>query len=132
VEREEGSTPVAARRKIKKLKIAGRVETIFPGARSTVKQTLLARFRVATVPGFVLRVRHGRISGRHLRGAGLALVTEIPPCKHARTRLIAKDNEAEYIECVDCGAILETRELAETSRPEPAKPNPFDESLSDA
>jgi hypothetical protein len=59
-------------------------------------------------------------------------VTEIPACKHEHTRLIAKDNEAEYIECVDCGAILETGELAETSKPEPAKSHPFDESLSDA
>lgn len=65
---------------------------------------------------------------------------EISTCKHERTRLIAKDNEAEYIECVTCGAILETHELAEDqkranseSNPlEPAKSNPFDESLSDA
>ncbi len=65
---------------------------------------------------------------------------EPPACKHERTRLIAKDSEAEYIECVDCGAILETHELAESSKsanpestpPEPAKSNPFDESLSDA
>ena len=67
-------------------------------------------------------------------------MTEISACKHARTRLIAKDNEAEYIECVDCGALLETHELAEapkpanskSSGPEPAKSSPFDESLSDA
>ena len=78
-------------------------------------------------------------------------MTEIPACKHEHTRLIAKDNEAEYIECVACGAILETHELAEapkspnpkTEPPEPAKSNPptgsepgtsnpFDESLSDA
>lgn len=67
-------------------------------------------------------------------------MTEIPACKHAHTRLIAKDNEAEYIECVDCGAILETRELTEapksanpkSSPAEPATSNPFDESLSDA
>jgi Zn ribbon nucleic-acid-binding protein len=67
-------------------------------------------------------------------------MTQIPACKHQQTRLIAKDNEAEYIECVDCGAILETHELADApkaanpqSNPsEPAKSNPFDESLSDA
>jgi Zn ribbon nucleic-acid-binding protein len=72
-------------------------------------------------------------------------MTEIPACKHEHTRLIAKDNEAEYIECVDCGVILETRELTEATKnlPDPAKPNPsagsesgksssFDESLSDA
>lgn len=78
-------------------------------------------------------------------------MSQIPACQHEQTRLIAKDNEAEYIECVDCGAILETHELAEApktdhpksnppepaksnppARPEPGKSNPFDESLSDA
>jgi Zn ribbon nucleic-acid-binding protein len=65
---------------------------------------------------------------------------QTPACKHEHTRLIAKDNEAEYIECVDCGAILETHELTEapksgnpkSSPGEPVKSNPFDESLSDA
>lgn len=64
--------------------------------------------------------------------AGSTLVAEVTACKHEHTRLIAKDNEAEYIECVDCGAILETRELAESSNIEADKPSPFDESLSDA
>ena len=65
-------------------------------------------------------------------------MTEIPACKHEHTQLIAKDNEAEYIECVDCGKILEAHELAEAPKagksnpPEPATSNPFDESLSDA
>jgi len=45
-------------------------------------------------------------------------------CKHQRTRVIAKDNDAQYVECLDCGAILEAGELKE---------NPsFGESLSDA
>lgn len=82
-------------------------------------------------------------------------MTEVANCKHEKTRLIAKDNEAEYIECVACGAILETHELRETEpleienqrqaagqssekdavkNPETdsAKPGSFDESLSDA
>ncbi len=45
-------------------------------------------------------------------------------CKHARTQLIAKDQDAEYVECLDCGTILEAEELGE--------PSGFDESLSDA
>ena len=45
-------------------------------------------------------------------------------CKHAKTRLIAKDQDAEYVECLDCGAILEAGELPE--------PSGFNESLSDA
>ena len=77
-------------------------------------------------------------------------MAQSPACKHEHTQLIAKDDEAEYIECVDCGAILETHELAETPKsvnpksnlpesvksnpagPEPGTSNPFDESLSDA
>ncbi len=45
-------------------------------------------------------------------------------CKHARQKLIAKDQDAEYVECLDCGAILEADKLNE--------PSGFDESLSDA
>jgi transcription initiation factor TFIIIB Brf1 subunit/transcription initiation factor TFIIB len=45
-------------------------------------------------------------------------------CKHARTRLIAKDNDAEYVECLDCGMILEGEERNKGAE--------FNESLSDA
>lgn len=47
-------------------------------------------------------------------------------CAHTRTQLIAKDNDAQYVECLDCGEILEAGEIKET----PAQG--FDESLSDA
>jgi hypothetical protein len=46
-------------------------------------------------------------------------------CRHTRTRLIAKDSDAEYVECLDCGAILEAGEM-------PQSQSGFDESLSDA
>jgi len=46
-------------------------------------------------------------------------------CPHTHKQLIAKDSDAEYVECLDCGAILESDEL-----PEPS--TGFDESLSDA
>jgi hypothetical protein len=46
-------------------------------------------------------------------------------CKHLRTQLIAKDADAQYVECLDCGAILEADELG------PDKSG-FDESLNDA
>ena len=51
-------------------------------------------------------------------------MTDPPDCRHSRTQLIAKDQDAEYVECLDCGAILEGEELQE--------PSGFDESLSDA
>lgn len=46
------------------------------------------------------------------------------PCKHEHTRVIAKDSDSEYIECLDCGAILETTELQNGDR------SAFDESRS--
>ena len=47
-----------------------------------------------------------------------------PACKHKRTRLIAKDEDSQYVECLDCGEILEVGELKDSGG--------FDESLSDA
>jgi Zn ribbon nucleic-acid-binding protein len=51
-------------------------------------------------------------------------LTDPAACKHQRTQLIAKDSDAEFVECLDCGTILETEELGE--------PSGLDESLSDA
>ncbi|MGH9815263.1 MAG: hypothetical protein ACRD5F_03925 [Candidatus Acidiferrales bacterium] len=51
-------------------------------------------------------------------------MSEPANCLHKRRQLIAKDQDAEYVECLDCGAILESGELAE--------PSNFNESLSDA
>jgi hypothetical protein len=51
-------------------------------------------------------------------------MTETTACPHARRRLVAKDQDAEYLECLDCGAILEVGELGDTPG--------FNESLSDA
>lgn len=45
-------------------------------------------------------------------------------CKHGRTRLVAKDDDAQYVECLDCGMILEQDELKDAET--------FNESLSDA
>lgn len=50
--------------------------------------------------------------------------TPEPACQHQRTQVVAKDNDAEYLECLDCGAILEVGELKDGAG--------FNESLSDA
>jgi hypothetical protein len=52
--------------------------------------------------------------------------TPNPRCKHMRTQVIAKDNEAQYEECLECGEILEAGEI------EKRDVAGFDESLSDA
>jgi hypothetical protein len=46
-------------------------------------------------------------------------------CKHRRTQVIAEDEDAKYVECLDCGAILEAGEIKQ-------KDPGFGESLSDA
>ena len=53
------------------------------------------------------------------------MLTPQPACQHKRTQLIAKDEDAQYVECLDCGEILEAGEL---KNDEPG----FGESLSDA
>jgi len=52
-----------------------------------------------------------------------------PACPHKRTQLIAKDKDAQYIECLDCGEILEAGEMEKSEKKEGTG---FDESLSDA
>jgi Zn ribbon nucleic-acid-binding protein len=52
-----------------------------------------------------------------------------PACPHAHTQLIAKDNDAQYVECLDCGEILEAAEIEKKEKKDAAG---FDESLSDA
>lgn len=51
------------------------------------------------------------------------------PCPHPRTRLIAQDDAATYVECLDCGALFEPAELQPS---EPPVPTDFEEDLSDA
>jgi hypothetical protein len=34
-------------------------------------------------------------------------VNDSPRCRHLHTQVIAKDSEAEYVECLGCGAILD-------------------------
>jgi hypothetical protein len=50
-------------------------------------------------------------------------------CQHKRTQLIAKDSDAQYVECLDCGEIFEAQELEKQEKKESAG---FGESLSDA
>jgi hypothetical protein len=64
-------------------------------------------------------------------------MNEIATCLHTRTRLIAKDKDAEYVECLNCGAIFEIGELRkapaqESSGAATPEESPADESLSDA
>jgi len=50
-------------------------------------------------------------------------------CQHKRTQIIAKDDESQYVECLDCGEVFEIEELRASNKKEGRG---FDESLSDA
>jgi hypothetical protein len=49
---------------------------------------------------------------------------DVPACKHERTKLVARDENEEYFECLDCGEIFEKAEREPVAG--------FDDSLSDA
>ena len=51
-----------------------------------------------------------------------------PVCPHQRTQVIAQDKDAKYVECLDCGAILEAEELKKSE----AENSGESETLSDA
>lgn len=59
-------------------------------------------------------------------------------CKHQHKRLIARDDDSQYWECLDCGEILEAGELPVQPSMQPVAESPADnekhpgESLSDA
>jgi hypothetical protein len=62
-------------------------------------------------------------------GSDVVATMTKPNCPHKRTQLIAKDNDAQYVECLDCGEILESAEMEALEK----KDSPgFDGSLSDA
>lgn len=49
-------------------------------------------------------------------------------CQHRQTRVIAQDDAATYVECLECGRIFDTAELNQPC----GEPPDFEEDLSDA
>ena len=33
------------------------------------------------------------------------------PCKHPRVRVVARDEDAEFVECLECGEVFESSEF---------------------
>lgn len=33
------------------------------------------------------------------------------PCKHPKVRVVSRDEDAEYVECMDCGEVFESGEF---------------------
>jgi hypothetical protein len=34
-----------------------------------------------------------------------------PPCKHPRVQIVSRDEESEFVECLECGEIFESSEF---------------------
>jgi hypothetical protein len=33
------------------------------------------------------------------------------PCKHPKVRVVAREEDAEYVECLDCGEVFDSNEF---------------------
>jgi hypothetical protein len=47
--------------------------------------------------------------------------SNMKPCKHPRVQIVAREDDAEFVECIECGEIFESSEFRdmaiEDSRP---------------
>ncbi len=44
-----------------------------------------------------------------------------PPCKHPRVQIISRDEDAEFVECLECREVFESSELKDMSIEERAE-----------
>ena len=43
-------------------------------------------------------------------------------CKHPRVQIVSRDEEAEYVECLECGDVFESSELKDMAIEEKKEP----------
>ncbi len=44
------------------------------------------------------------------------------PCRHPRVRIVAREPEADYMECLECGDIFDSHELQDMAIEETTPP----------
>jgi hypothetical protein len=44
-------------------------------------------------------------------------------CKHPRVQIVSRDEEAEYVECLECGDVFESSELKDMAIEEKKEPD---------
>jgi len=37
--------------------------------------------------------------------------TSVPPCKHPRVKVVAREEDSEFVECLECGDVFESSEF---------------------
>jgi len=45
------------------------------------------------------------------------------PCKHPRVRVVAREEDAEFVECQECGEVFESSEFRDMAIEENIQPN---------
>ena len=40
-----------------------------------------------------------------------AMTNDQPKCKHPRVRVVAREEDAEFVECLECGDVFESSEF---------------------
>ena len=48
-------------------------------------------------------------SSRPAQSPDMKIVT--PACKHPRVRIVSREEDAEFVECLDCGEVFESSEF---------------------
>lgn len=48
-----------------------------------------------------------------------------PPCKHPRVQIVSRDEDSEYVECMECGDIFESSEFKDMTIEERAQNSEF-------
>jgi Zn ribbon nucleic-acid-binding protein len=46
----------------------------------------------------------------------------MPVCKHSQVRVVAREEEIEYVECLQCGEVFDSQEFKDIAIEEPAAP----------
>ncbi len=49
--------------------------------------------------------------------------TSREPCKHPRVEIVSRDEDAEYVECKECGDVFESSELKDMEMEEGKTPD---------
>jgi hypothetical protein len=49
-------------------------------------------------------------------------------CKHPRVRVVAREEDAEYVECQDCGEVFDSNEFRDMAIEEDVEQEPEDRS----
>lgn len=39
------------------------------------------------------------------------MTADITPCKHPRVRIVAREEDTEFVECLECGEVFESSEF---------------------